>query len=96
MNPSLTQTEKQALYDAWWIAEVDKGLADIAAGRVMSDAQTQAGMEMFFANLTKELNAATYLPMPMPKPTPMNTSLAMSALGVSGPPQSTEMSDASR
>ncbi len=29
MNKTMTQQEKQEAYNAWFIAEVDKGLADV-------------------------------------------------------------------
>jgi predicted transcriptional regulator len=36
MKKSMTKAEKQAAYDAWYLAEVQKGLDDIEAGRVIS------------------------------------------------------------
>ena len=54
MNHPMTQQEKQAAYDAWFVAEVDKGLADIDAGQVVTDAEATAEMENFFAELVKE------------------------------------------
>ena len=53
MNYPVTQQEKQAAYDAWFVAEVDKGLADIDVGHVVTDAEATAEMENFFAELVK-------------------------------------------
>ena len=36
MKQAMTKAEKQAAYDAWYLAEVQKGLDDIEAGRVIS------------------------------------------------------------
>jgi predicted transcriptional regulator len=58
MNHSMTQQEKQAAYDAWFITEVDKGLADLDAGRVVTDSAAIADMESFFAALEKESSKA--------------------------------------
>lgn len=58
MTPPMTQQEKQAAYDAWFVAEVDKGLADLDAGHVMTDAKATADMEHFFAELAQENNKA--------------------------------------
>lgn len=33
---TMTQKEKQAAYDAWYIAEVEKGLKDVEDGRVVT------------------------------------------------------------
>jgi len=35
MKPAMTKAEKQAAYDEWYLAEVQKGLDDIEAGRVI-------------------------------------------------------------
>ncbi len=58
MTLPTTQQEKQAAYDAWFVAEVDKGLADIEAGHVLTDAEAAADMEHFFAELAQENNKA--------------------------------------
>ena len=58
MNQHMTEQEKQAAYDAWFVAEVDKGLADIDAGKVLSETDAAAHMEEFFASLAKESNQA--------------------------------------
>lgn len=58
MNAPSSQEEKQALYDAWWIAEVNKGLADLDTGRVLSDADMQADMALFLATLAKEFKTS--------------------------------------
>ncbi len=58
MNHPMTQQEKQVAYDAWFVAEVDKGLADIDADNVVTDGEATAEMESFFAELAKEINKA--------------------------------------
>jgi predicted transcriptional regulator len=58
MNYPMTQQEKQAAYDTWFVAEVDKGLADLDTGHVMTDNEAAAAMEHFFAELAKENNKA--------------------------------------
>ena len=58
MNHPMTQQEKQVAYDAWFVAEVDKGLSDLDAGRVLTDAEATADMENFFAALAKENSKA--------------------------------------
>lgn len=58
MKPPMTQQEKQAAYDVWFVAEVDKGLADLDAGHVVTDAEATADMESFFAELAKENSKA--------------------------------------
>lgn len=58
MKTPMTQQEKQAAYDAWFVAEVDKGLADLDAGHVVTDAEATADMESFFAALAKENSKA--------------------------------------
>jgi hypothetical protein len=58
MTLPMTQQEKQAAYDAWFVAEVDKGLADIADGHVLTDAEATAEMGNFFAELAQENNKA--------------------------------------
>ena len=51
MKKMMTQQEKQEAYNAWFVAEVDKGLADIEAGDVLTEEEAEAHMENFFANL---------------------------------------------
>jgi hypothetical protein len=58
MNHPMTQQEKQTAYDAWFVAEVDKGLADLDASHVMTNAEATADMEYFFAELAQESNKA--------------------------------------
>lgn len=54
MKHPMTQQEKQAMYDAWYIAEVDKGLADIEAGNVLTDEEAEKEMTVFMAKLHKK------------------------------------------
>jgi predicted transcriptional regulator len=42
MKQTMTKAEKQATYDAWYIAEVEKGIADCDAGRVLPHEQVIA------------------------------------------------------
>ncbi|MDP3439695.1 MAG: hypothetical protein Q8R95_08850, partial [Azonexus sp.] len=58
MDKTMTQQEKQEAYNAWFIAEVDKGLADIEAGAVLTEEEAEAHMEEFFANLATESRKA--------------------------------------
>lgn len=53
-NQAPTQATRQAAYDAWYIAEVDKGLADIAAGKVISDEDAKKEMAAHLAKLHKK------------------------------------------
>jgi predicted transcriptional regulator len=50
----MTKTEKQAAYDEWYLSEIDKGLEDIEAGRVVTDEQADAHMSKVFAELEAE------------------------------------------
>ena len=58
MTQPMTPQEKQAAYDAWFVAEVDKGLADLESGRTLTDAQASVEMERFFAERTQEQKQA--------------------------------------
>ena len=51
MNKPMTKAEKKAAYDAWYLAEIDKGLEDIEAGRVLTDEQAEAEMIIHMAKL---------------------------------------------
>jgi len=50
----MTQAEKQQAYDAWYIAEVEKGIAAVEAGQVLSDEQAKHEMNLFMAELHKK------------------------------------------
>jgi predicted transcriptional regulator len=54
MNRSMTQQEKQTAYDAWFVAEVDKGIADCDAGNVLSEEEAEQDMVEFMSNLHKK------------------------------------------
>jgi predicted transcriptional regulator len=58
MNHPMSQHEKQAAYDAWFVAEVEKGLADVDAGNVLTETEAAAHMEKFFDSLAKESSQA--------------------------------------
>ena len=45
MKQTMTKAEKQAAYDAWYLAEIDKGLADIETGRVIPHAEAEKEMD---------------------------------------------------
>ena len=51
MNKQMTQEEKQQAYDAWFIAEVDKGIAAVESGDVLTDEQATLEMNVFMAEL---------------------------------------------
>lgn len=57
MKQTMTKAEKQAAYDAWYLAEIDKGLTDIEAGRVIPHAEAEkemdAHMKMLFEKYGK-------------------------------------------
>ena len=56
MTKPMTKAEKKAAYDAWYLAEIDKGLEDIEAGRVVSNDEAKAHMAALFAQLETENN----------------------------------------
>lgn len=51
MPKPLTKADKKAAYEAWYLAEVDKGLEDIEAGRVLTNEEAEAHMAAVFAEL---------------------------------------------
>lgn len=51
MSKLMTKAEKKAAYDAWYLAEIDKGLEDIEAGRLLTDEQAEAEMRIHMAKL---------------------------------------------
>ena len=51
MIKPMTKAEKKAAYEAWYLAEIDKGLEDIEAGRVMSHEETEAEMRIHMAKM---------------------------------------------
>lgn len=58
LRTRLEETQKlemQTAYDAWFVAEVDKGLVDLDRGHVMTDAEATADMEHFFAEIAQEM-----------------------------------------
>ena len=50
----MTKAEKQAAYDAWYLAEVQKGLDDLDAGRVVSHEEAEEQMKRHLANLHRK------------------------------------------
>lgn len=50
----LNKVEKQAAYDAWYVAEVDKGIADCDAGNVLSDEAAEQEIAGFMAALQQK------------------------------------------
>lgn len=50
----MTRQQKQESYDRWFIAEVDKGLADIEAGRVISHEEAEKEMDAHMEKLLKK------------------------------------------
>ena len=51
MTKPMTKAEKKAAYEAWYLAEIDKGLEDIEAGRVMTHEQVKSEMREFLKQL---------------------------------------------
>ncbi len=47
----LSKVEKQAAYDAWYVAEVNKGIADCDAGNVLGDEAAEREIAGFMATL---------------------------------------------
>lgn len=54
MDTPMTQQEKQEAYDAWFVAEVDKGIADCDAGNVLTDAEARKEMDDFMVKLHQQ------------------------------------------
>lgn len=50
----MTKAEKQAAYDAWYLAEVQKGLDDIDAGRVIPDEEADRQIRKHLDNLHRK------------------------------------------
>ena len=50
----MTKAEKKAAYDAWYLAEIDKGLEDIEAGRVIPHEQVKAEMQSVLKKLHEQ------------------------------------------
>lgn len=51
MTKPMTKAEKKAAYEAWYLAEIDKGLEDIEAGRVLTDEEAEEQMRVHMAML---------------------------------------------
>lgn len=54
MEAPMTQQQKQAAYDAWYIAEVDKGLADVEAGRTIPHDELFASLKAHMNKIAKQ------------------------------------------
>jgi predicted transcriptional regulator len=54
MSEKNEQINQQAAYDAWYIAEIEKGLADIEDGNVLSDKEAEIEMKTFMETLHKK------------------------------------------
>ncbi|MDP3439697.1 MAG: hypothetical protein U0989_16735 [Azonexus sp.] len=54
MDKPTTKAEKRAAYDAWYLAEIDKGLEDIEAGRVIPHEQVKAEMQSVLKKLHEQ------------------------------------------
>lgn len=50
----LSKVEKQAAYDAWYVAEVDKGIADCDVGNVLSDEAAEQEIAGFMTTLQQK------------------------------------------
>lgn len=58
MSKNNEQIDQQAAYDAWYIAEVEKGLVDIEHGNVLSDEEAEIEMKIFMEKLHKQHGTA--------------------------------------
>ena len=54
MNQPMTKQEKQAAYDAWYLAEVQKGIDDCDAGRVVPHEQVMMEARQHLDKLKKQ------------------------------------------
>lgn len=54
MSEKNEQIDQQAAYDAWYIAEVEKGLADVESGNVLSDEEAEEQMKILMETLHKK------------------------------------------
>jgi predicted transcriptional regulator len=51
---TMSKQEKQAAYDAWFIKEVDKGIADCDAGNVVPHEQVMENAQRLLKKLKKQ------------------------------------------
>ena len=51
MTQPMTKAEKKVAYDSWYLAEIDKGLEDIEAGRVLSNEEAEEEMRAHMIKL---------------------------------------------
>ena len=58
MKQTMTKAEKQAAYDQWYLAEVQKGLDDIEAGNVISHEQAEKEMDEHMEKLFEKYGKA--------------------------------------
>lgn len=54
MNQPMTKQEKQAAYDAWFIAEVQKGIDDCDAGRTVPHEEVMLKARQHLDKLKKQ------------------------------------------
>ncbi len=54
----MTPQEKQAAYDRWYLSEVQKGLDDIEAGRVITNDEAEREMDAHMKNLLDKYGKA--------------------------------------
>ncbi len=54
MKQTMTKAEKQAAYDTWYLAEVQKGLDDIEAGNVITHEQAIQAARAKLDKITRE------------------------------------------
>ena len=54
MSKPMTKAEKKAAYEAWYLAEIDKGLEDIEAGRTVPHEQVKSEMRDFLKQLHQQ------------------------------------------
>ena len=59
MREYVRKREEDAAYDAWFIAEVEKGIAEADAGRLISNEEVKARSAAWKAELLRKLDGST-------------------------------------
>lgn len=58
MSENNEPIDQQAAYNAWYIAEVEKGLDDVESSNVLSDEEAEIEMKIFMEKLHKKHGTA--------------------------------------
>ena len=64
MTQPMTKAEKKAAYDAWYLAEIDKGLEDIEADRVLSNEEAEEEMRAHMIKLHEKFTVKVFAQTP--------------------------------